>query len=257
MKNLLILGGLLLAVGLLCAACSDDEGCPVCARIDSQTGVLSGDLRLWDDRLSFEAYITPVGTAIPVVDSVTVNGSAADVYAAYSDGRPYIEIDYDVTFDRRIPAAQDSVRINIYTPSGISSAVCTALNRDIDTVLLVSPAANTPYDTVATGAPVNMVWRSNAAADWYGFSYYHNYTDSGQYVSEGPFVVWTTDTSFSILGADNSYVGDYLFTTHYATGPLPDSEEGSLSGGTIKGSIVSVTEHTFRVFVRELQDSSK
>ena len=230
---------------LLMFGCSDDD-CPNCPSnvdtitVDLQYVKVTGSITLNSNRLSFYGSVQGLDGSLPDVDSVTVQGSPADLEMEIGPSDSYWRLSYGT--DPEGFESGDTVEVIVYTPRGNGTCRVELLHLRSDTVQIVSHSTTSPYDTVDIDTDIEIVWNSVPGADWYSCELWLYFIDAGYVEFDWVSNRGTQDTTMVISAADNGIEGEWWIDVMAVTGPYPEDEEGNfIDPGVVDGAIRSYT----------------
>ena len=255
MKRLVPLCALMLCALVIGLGCGDDETTTI-TEYDTVTQVVTvidsvlpavvatGAISPWDGFFFMSSMYYPT-SARPAPDSVTVADSLCSLYEMHQMSPPgYNDIYFSAEYmsPQYMVTPGDSVVINYYFEGELSTAKVKTLdpwfeNPEFDTF--------TVPDTVELDSAIELVWSKCTPADWYRIRVEWYPDLLLRAVPEEVYYLFTFDTTYTISGEYTADYGQYYFHITALTGPAPDNADGNITGGIVKGTILSYTDYDY------------
>jgi len=204
----------------------------------------TGAISPWDGFIFTSSMYYPT-SARPVPDSVTVADSLCNLWQNGLPAPPgYADIYYSAEYisPQFMVQPGDSAVINYYYEGQLSTAKVKTLDPWFERP--VFDTMDIP-DTVDLDSAINLVWNKCTPADWYRIRVEWYPEVLLRAVPEEVYYLYTFDTTYTISGEYTADYGQYYFHIMALTGPVPDNTEGNITGGIVKGTILSYTESDY------------
>ena len=250
MKKLLLISSLVAVLMLLAAGCSDDDECPTCPQF-VQKALMMAEIETYDGEIQMWGSIFGLNGRLPDIDSVKLEGMDVEMHAAMDAGASYYYLQYNAGGEFSKPsdwASGDTVLVEVFTPDGKCESRCTLLDSEEDEPEIIGWSSNYPYDTVEVNTSITIDWHPIDGADYYYLSVNYEYDSAGTYEHTSHWVE-IHDTTYTIPASDLDYNGRLYMDLGPVSGPSMTSSAGNITGGFVKGWVVSTTYDYFTIYV--------
>ncbi len=238
--------GIIVIAGFIFYGCSEDD-CPDCPSV-SQEAFMIGEAQLDGAELEFYGMIFGIDGTMPSIDSVKVEGKLAESTNDYGEFGYGVYVEYDSA--RGDLVSGDTITVAIYTPGGICYCSVKVLDEDLDEPVIIDWSLSWPYDTIDVNDPLEIDWHPVGNADWYMVKARYNLSSA----PDQDTTYFLTDTTVTIT--NTAHEGEYWLSVYAMTGPTPNTPGGNITGGIVKGYILSSEGDYFDVYIRDLSEPS-